>query len=493
MGATGLPGFGSLDRVLLATVLAGVALAVGVGAVLAPTMALAGVLGLVFVFLSFRDLGAGLAFFVALTFFDSIPGVPATSLTGVKVAGGVLVLAWLFVIANREKVPLVFRDSPFLAQLVVLFVFVAFISSLWATDRATSINHALRLSQGVVLFAVVFSALRQPKHLRWLIWAFVSGAVLTALIGIGGASSAETITSYGGTTRLSGNIDDPNFLAAILVPALVLAGFLIAAEWNPFARWILAISVAILVVALFLTQSRGGLVGLAAAAVAGVFLAGRLRARVLISILATGAVTIVYYTMIAPPVVLARISAFSSGGGTGRLDLWHIALVMYRKHPLGGVGIGNFQILEPRYANAGFNISRIDLVLDNPRVVHNTYLHVLVELGAIGFAAFVLLVLTTIFYGIRYTNLLSRIGDWRSELYSRGLVVAMIGTLAADFFLSAQYDKRFWLLLGAVAAIRSMTFSAESGNTPDARVRKKAGSISYGPERHEPMQSRPGP
>jgi O-antigen ligase len=311
----------------------------------------------------------------------------------------------------------------------------------------------------------------------------VSGAVLTALIGISGGSSAETVTSYGGTTRLSGSIDDPNFLAAILVPALVLAGFLIAAERSPIARWVLATSAAILVVALFLTQSRGGLVGLAVAAVAGVSLAGRLRSRALVAILTTAAATIVYYTLIAPPVMLARMSAFSSGGGTGRLDLWHIALVMYRKHPFGGVGIGNFQILEPRYANAGFNISRIDLVLDNPRVVHNTYLHVLVELGAIGFTAFVLLVLTTVFLGIRYANLLSYVGDWRSELYARGLVVAMISTLAADFFLSAQYDKRFWLLLGAVAAIRSMTFDVESGTARNARAGTEAGAVAFDSER----------
>ena len=41
-----------------------------------------------------------------------------------------------------------------------------------------------------------------------------------------------------------------------------------------------------------------------------------------------------------------------------------------------------------------------------------------------------------------------RAGDLDMELLTRGLLLAMIGLLSADFFISGQYSKQLWLLLG---------------------------------------------
>lgn len=468
MEAVELPGSRHFESALRVAAATGAALIIGAGAVVSPLMTIAAVFGLAFVVISFSDLGAGVAFFTAITFFDSIPGVPAAGLTAVKAAAGVLVLAWLVHLTKRRGAPSLFRDRPFLAQLLAGFCALAFMSVLWSSDQATAISHALRLSQGVLLIVIVYSALTEPKYVRWVIWAFISGTTLTAIAGLAGGASAEVVTAYGGTTRLSGNIDDPNFLAALIVPALVLVAFVAVTESNPFVRWLLASYAAILLVALFLTQSRGGLIGLGAAAVASLFLSGKLRPKAVAAVLSVGAVSVVYYTLVAPPAMLARVMGFSSGGGTGRLDLWHIAVEMYKNHPLLGVGVGNFQVLEPRYASSGFNLTRVDLVLDHPRVVHNTYLHVLVELGIVGLVIFSLIVLATLISAMRCAKLLSLAGDWRSELYARGLVIAMIGTLASDFFLTAQYDKRLWLLLGVTAAFSSLVAAArERAPAPD--------------------------
>src|SRR5689334_25443850 len=88
-------------------------LAIGALATVRPLFAVGAVVALAFVLVAFRNLAAGMAFFVVLTFFETLPGSPTTGLTFVKLAGFILALAWLANLANRESgTPLMFRDHP---------------------------------------------------------------------------------------------------------------------------------------------------------------------------------------------------------------------------------------------------------------------------------------------------------------------------------------------------------------------------------------------
>ena len=46
-----------------------------------------------------------------------------------------------------------------------------------------------------------------------------------------------------------------------------------------------------------------------------------------------------------------------------------------------------------------------------------------------------------------------RSGDAELELIARGLLVGLGGMLVASFFLSAEYEKQLWLLVGLCAAL----------------------------------------
>ncbi|HWC31861.1 MAG TPA: hypothetical protein VG709_01885, partial [Actinomycetota bacterium] len=47
-------------------------------------------------------------------------------------------------------------------------------------------------------------------------------------------------------------------------------------------------------------------------------------------------------------------------------------------------------------------------------------------------------------------------GDVSMELLARGLLLALIGLLVADFFVSEQYSKQLWLLLGLAPALLAL-------------------------------------
>ena len=438
---------------------------IGVAAVRSPTLALGAVVGIAFVGVAFRSLPGGLAFFVVLTFFDQLPGSPTTGLTLLKAAGFVLAIAWVTALAaRRATMPLLFRDHPWLAYVTVFFLTWSFASVLWAEDSASARFETSRLVQNAVLFFIVFSAIEKRQHLLWVLGAYLGGAFLTAVVGLAGGSSSEQFSPYADVGRLSGGIGDPNELAAILIPAVAIAAFLIPTTRAPLMRWLLLSLVLVISLALFFTQSRGGLLALAVVLVVTPFLAGPVRLRALLVIIAVAALGIGYFALVAPPQAIQHVTKFSVGSGTGREDLWKVSIQMFNDHPFGGVGTGNFQVIEPKYALHDINLTRPDLVVDTPKVAHNTYLHILTELGLIGITAFGAMLIGSLLIAKRAIRSFAERGELRLEIVARGVLIGTLGMLAAFVFITAQYEKQLWLLLGVCVSLSTLARAGESAD-----------------------------
>lgn len=463
--ATGVPLGSAARRLTLPGAFALAGVLIGVAAVHSPTLALAAVVGIAFVGVAFRSLPGGLAFFVVLTFFDRLPGSPASGLTLLKAAGFVLAIAWLTALAGRRAtMPLLFRDHPWLAYVTVFFLTWSFASMLWAEDPVSARFETSRLVQNAVLFFIVFSAIEKRQHLLWVVGAYLGGAFLTAVVGLAGGSSSEQFSPYADVGRLSGGIGDPNELAAILVPAVAIAAFLIPTTRAPLMRWLLLSLVLVISLALFFTQSRGGLLALAVVMVVTPILAGPVRLRALLVIIAIAALGIGYFALIAPPQAIQHVTRFSVGSGTGREDLWKVSIQMFDDHPLAGVGTGNFQVIEPKYALHDINLSRPDLVVDTPKVAHNTYLHVMTELGIIGITAFGAMLIGSLLVAVRAIHSFARRGELRLEIIARGVLIGTLGMLAAFVFITAQYEKQLWLLLGVCVALSTLARAGKSAD-----------------------------
>src|SRR5260370_15486182 len=107
--------------------------------------------------------------------------------------------------------------------------------------------------------------------------AVVIGGVLSVTAGLlaGALSPAQSALASAVEVqgRLAGGSADPNYLAAGLVPAIVLAAALMGTTRNPLLRLGLLVSMVVMAIGLAETQSRGGLVAavVAAGAALGVF------------------------------------------------------------------------------------------------------------------------------------------------------------------------------------------------------------------------------
>ena len=424
-----------------------------------PLIAFAAVAGLGYAVLAMANVRLGLCLFTVLVFIDILPVPlgPAVSLT--KIAGLVLAFGWLVSIAYGKTAGRGLLDEqPAAALLIVAFLAWTAASSAWAISSGVALEAAGRYALNALLFVIACGVLRERRDVAWVVGAFVAGAAIAAAYGI-----AVPPASPGGAdvARLSGTVGDPNAFAAVLVAGLPLAIALAAGSgWSWGLRALGAATAALSVAGIALSLSRGGFVALIVVLVMGLVFAGRWRAKLLLVMTLIVLASVGY--LLATPAALQRVT--SSDGGTGRTDIWTVGFRMVADRPVLGVGAGNFPNASIRYLLRPGRLPRSDLVANTPKVAHNTYLEVLVDLGLVGALMFGGLIVFTLTCGMRAVRILARERDGPMEMLARGWLIGMAGLLAADTFLSAEFDKQLWLLL-ALGPVLLAVARASSGRT----------------------------
>ena len=439
-----------LGTLLLALVAAPIGLLAG----LKPAVAIVAALGAGFVVLAFTDLAAGLAVFAFLGFVQVLP-VDGLA----KAAGLLLTLSWFALITTRPRMELEFLTAhPYMSAALGAFIGWSLLSTTWATDTSTAIDSTVRYALNVVLFLIIFTAIRTPRELGWMMLAFVAGVAIATVHGI--LSPPDPTLG-----RVVSNTLDPNELAAVLVSGIALSvGVMVLYRRTPLIQVAAAMIAVFALVGVWLTVSRGGLIALAVAVVAAVLLAGRWRPMALMFACLLAFVTYAYFTAVASPATRERITSPTRGQTAieeGRTTIWQVAWRAFEANPVEGVGAGNFQQASIHYLLRPGTLARSDQIIgDKPKVVHNTYLGEAAELGAVGFLLFALIVGFSLLSMIRASRIYRRAGNHRMQAVSLSVAVALIGNLAALFFISGEYSRGLWLLLGLGPAILAMAKTA---------------------------------
>lgn len=249
-------------------------------------------------------------------------------------------------------------------------------------------------------------------------------------------------TSVAGRARYRGVLQDPNELALALGIGLPLA-FAFAGRRRSGARRLLAGgTLALVAVAVYFTQSRGG--QLVIAAVLGVYALHRWRWKAAI-----------VAAMLAPVVLVVALGG-SDGGRVDaaasteeRYEAWATGIQMFRDSPLFGVGHGQF--VEHHYLTA-----------------HNSYVLALAELGVVGLflwgAVLYLTVKIPLAALLRYHR---REEASVARVWALALLAALGGLLVGIFFLSFSWHLVFWAYVGMSGAF----YSAVRTHDPDFSVR----------------------
>jgi O-antigen ligase len=416
----------------------------GLGAGASPALGLEIALALTFVVAAISSLTLGLCLFVFLSFLEVQLGGAALSV--MKGVGLLLFLSWMAASSTRgrSQVRSFAAANPVITWAAVALVGWSTMSIAWADSTSAAASSTERYLLNALLLPIVFGAVRRREHFVVVAAAFVAGAAASAAYGF-----VQTVDG-----RLAGTIGDPNEEAAVLVAALALTAGLFATlpKESPKRFWCLVAGL-VCVLGLLNTVSRGGLVALVCMLIAGAIFGGRWRSRA-IALLVAGVTALgIYYAILAPG--SARSHAASSST-SGRSDLWKVGWRMFQANPILGVGSGNFNHATIHYVADSGALTRADLIIDAPKVAHNVYLEVLDDLGIPGLAAFLTVLVASIALSLRAAKRYELAGDTPFELMSRCVVLAIIGILAADFFLSGEYSKQLWLLLALPAPLLAL-------------------------------------
>ncbi len=351
---------------------------------------------------------------------------------------------------------LVHRCAAFIGSLssldlaVIAFVLLSALLIPFSANRGVHIRdlRVVVLEPALLYFVLRGSRMREEQRLR-LVDALLLAGLLVCTVGLYQYAVRADVIVAEGVRRMRGVYASPNNLSLMLGRVIALA---LAVLWigQGRRRWLYGLALIPLLLALFLTYSRGGwLLSLPAALLAIGLIRGR-RA----TLLALGAVALV--GMLLLPVLGSEriLSLFDLEQGTTfyRLKLWQAAVAMIRDYPLTGVGLDNFLYRYPEYM---LPEAWQEPGLSHP---HNIILDYWTRLGIGGVAILVWMQLGFFMQAVR---LYRRLPEGNTRAIILGLIAGMAATLAHGLIDNSYFlvDLAFIYFLG-MGIVRAMTMES---------------------------------
>ena len=243
-------------------------------------------------------------------------------------------------------------------------------------------------------------------------------------------------------------LGDPNDLSLVLMfPVSFLAAELFDKGANKYRRLFAAVGLLLAISGVIATQSRGGLLGIAA--ILSFFLYQKVKNPIVVGLCAAVA-------MLAM-MVFAGIGDRQSGGAAedgvdasamGRIYAWQAAINMALSNPLTGVGVDNF------YVNYYFYSPHWD---GKNHAVHSTWFQVLGETGFVGIGIFVLLI-ASIYRSLSRVYCINALNhNDQVAVNANALKAGLIGFMVAGTFLTQAFTWPLYIILALTIALEKIT------------------------------------
>ena len=337
-------------------------------------------------------------------------------------------------------------------HLILLLCLAAFLSMPMATSPGEAFGEFSDvLLKAIVIFIVIVNVVRTENRLRWMIWlAFAVSVYLSyyAILDYVTGNFREGSAFYnnqriGGVIRgLFGNSNDLALHLVTMVPLAV--GFAFATK-RTFRRLLYIACAVLFIVAVVVTFSRGGFLGLFVAAFMMVRKIGRKN-----KTLSTGALVFALLLLLAlaPATYSSRLSTiFSSasdttGSSSQRTEILKRSIWVTLRYPLFGVGVGNFHYKSVQEL-----------------VTHNAYTQVSSEMGI---PALVIYVMLMVYPLRRLREIEMATADVaekrRLHYWSIGIQASIAAYMVSSFFGAVAYQWYIYYLVGYAVALRRIYY-----------------------------------
>ncbi|MDP4032968.1 MAG: O-antigen ligase family protein [Pseudorhodobacter sp.] len=378
-----------------------------------------------------------------------------------------------------------------IAVALVLFVYLVSLAStaMIAPDPQLTLSGVIGTTKETVFVLLIVALLTDWRRLQWAVGGLVCGAVLVATITVlqyalgmydnnfGGLANAQMHQIAGelDSWRVSGPLSDANYYAQMLLLALPFGFEALRHGKSPLFRLLGLAAGVLIVLAIFLTFSRGALVAIAVVLVA---LLWQRRAQML-GIGAVATLVLVAAVQYLPLGYFERVKAgvtdvttIVTGEGyitdmavAGRRSEMLVAVHLFRENPVLGVGYNQYESLYQDNARRHGLMAR-----GSDRQAHSLYVEVLAERGLVGgmlFAALLMFAFGAVLRSVR------RLGE--AELSAprgaaRAVGFGLLGYMTAAIFLHDGYPHYFWLAFALAASLPQVTANLTSRVARNTRL-----------------------
>ncbi len=335
-----------------------------------------------------------------------------------------------------------------------LFAFAFLIATLTSVTFRGSLLPGL-FTVFVSVFALVFSgAVTSKKQTEAAVKAFVLAGAAVAAYGIyqyffydpaGAGAWIDNDMFSDITNRVYSTLENPNVLGEylILIIPFAAACMLTAKTWT--RRLLYLAILAVMLVCIMLTSSRGAWLGLLLAAALFVVM---LDARFIL----VGIIGLVVLYFALPDWIIGRFTSIgdmSDSSTSYRVYIWLGTIAMLKDYWFSGIGPGTdaFNLVYPAYS---FNTVKA------PHA-HNLFLQLMSDAGIIGLILFLLVILS--FYRTVFSAF-SRIRERTTRIYLAASAAAVGGFLLQGMTDYSFYNLRvtlfFWVVIALGIALSRM-------------------------------------
>ena len=335
--------------------------------------------------------------------------------------------AWLFQPDKRLDVP-----KTGLVPAIVLAMVLSLVAAGWLGGIPPMLGDFLPIA--LLYFLVSSSTNTLARHHRFMAVL----ALCTVFLAVHGIDQVQQGIGWSGAelsqgTRITylGIFNDPNDLALAFVIALPMLLHLMRSAKGFAGRMFWLAGTGTLLYGIFLTNSRGGMLSAAVQFLA--FSVGRwgiVRSVIPMAIGVTGLAML--------PSRLDNLDS-DEASAEGRVEAWYSGIWMLIRHPIFGVGKGQFQE-------------------HHPLAAHNAYVLAFAELGLFGYFFWISFVALSVLMVWTASRAACPAGSdatgWAEHrAVARVYLIAMLGYLMGSFFLSRTYNPLLFMMCALCVGI----------------------------------------
>jgi O-antigen ligase len=330
-------------------------------------------------------------------------------------------------------------------KLLFIFYIILVVGIPFAVHRRVAFDFAfITYVSTLAYFALFLIHVRSLWRLKKVLWVSVLGGAFLSILYL-----KETIVErIAGVGRISASqMYDPNDIAMVFVSLFPLAIFYGFGRARPVRRLVGFLTALLIVLGTMVTQSRGGVIGLALV-IGFLFLSsyGTWKGgKKIVALVVLGGIFLLNFGMVERRFERMETDYNIEGEG-GRLHIWRQSLDVFLKYPVLGVGGGCSPIAIGFYRQEMGGIQAW-------QVTHSSIIQIALETGVPGFIVMALL-------NIGAIQTLRRIQrrKEKEELATLALFakLGLYGFWSTAFFLSHGYSIMLYFLLAIAIVLKGI-------------------------------------